>query len=144
MARPSKYTPECVKKILEAIRLGATYRIACQYAGINEVTFERWRASKVDFADNIREAEGVGAIKWLAQIEKAGNDGDWKALSWKLERRFPQEYGRTVQEVQGKDGGPIEVADVSDARARLTGRLDELAARRATRGVASPTHQTGS
>ena len=32
MARRSKYTPETVDKITQAIRLGATYQLACNFA----------------------------------------------------------------------------------------------------------------
>ena len=45
-------------------------------------------------------------------IEQAAKDGTWQAAAWKLERRYPQEYGKTVQEHQGKDGGPIQVREV--------------------------------
>ena len=37
---------------------------------------------------------------WLAKIEQAANQGHWQAAAWKLERRYPQEYGRTVQNVE--------------------------------------------
>ncbi len=32
---------------------------------------------------------------------------DWRAASWWLERRYPDEYGRTRTEVTGADGGTI-------------------------------------
>jgi hypothetical protein len=34
------------------------------------------------------------AVRWLGQIEKASQDGDWRASAWRLERRFPEHYGR--------------------------------------------------
>jgi hypothetical protein len=105
--RPSKYTPERVKKILDAVALGATFRLACLYAGIDENTFARWRERYGDFGDAVKEAEGRGAIGWLAKIERAANDDNWQAAAWKLERRYPQEYGRKVTEVQGHNGGAI-------------------------------------
>lgn len=98
MARPTKYTPETAKKITDAIRLGATFGLACQYAGISEDTLARWRDRYAGFAEKLREAEGQGAIGWLAKIEKSANDGDWRAAAWKLERRYPEQYGRTVQD----------------------------------------------
>ena len=33
MARPSKYTPQAVERICQAVRLGATYVLASQIAG---------------------------------------------------------------------------------------------------------------
>ena len=95
--RKTKYTPETVEKLTQAIRLGATYRLACQYAGIGESVFYEWQQTKPEFVDAITQAEGAAAIKWLAIIEKASNDlPQWAA--WKLERRYPRDYGRTVQE----------------------------------------------
>lgn len=99
MARPPKYTPDVVKKLTDAIRAGSTIRLACAYAGITEQTLSRWRRSKSGFSDALTRAEGDAAVKWLAIIDKAAlgdatNPPDWRAAAWKLERRFPQEYGR--------------------------------------------------
>jgi transposase len=94
--RKTKYTPETVKRLTDAIALGATDKLACAYAGIDESTFYAWLKAKTEFSDAIKEAEGKGAITWLAKIEKAATDGNWQAAAWKLERRYPQMYGRTI------------------------------------------------
>ena len=111
MARPTKYTPERVEKILQAIELGATYELASSYGGVDYMTFNRWRERYSEFRDAIRAAEGKGATKWLAKIEQAASDGAWQAAAWKLERRYPHSYGRTVQNVEhtGKDGAPFTI-----------------------------------
>lgn len=110
MARPTKYTEETAKKICDAIRIGATFKLACDYAGITEDTFANWRKRYSDFSEQVKQAEGQGAIGWLAKIEKAANDGTWQAAAWKLERRYPNEYGRQVitQEHTGPAGGPLQ------------------------------------
>jgi hypothetical protein len=94
--RRTKRTPETAKKFCDAIRLGATYDLAARYAGMSDSTFERWRESDPDFAEQVRDAEGAAVVGWLAKIEKAANDGEWTAAAWKLERRYPHEYGRRV------------------------------------------------
>lgn len=94
MGRRSKYTLETVKKITDAIKLGATYELACGYAGIHYDTFNEWRKKKSEFSDALKAAEGIAAVGWLAKIEKAASDGNWAAAAWKLERRYPEEYGR--------------------------------------------------
>lgn len=120
MARKSKYTPDVVDKLTQAIRLGATYQLACDYAGISHETFAQWRNTKPEFSETIKLAEGEGAVKHLANIDRAANgikdaDGhwvelpDWKASAWKLERRYPQMYGRNVTEISGANGGPIVI-----------------------------------
>ena len=121
----TKYTPETVKRITDAIKLGATYKLASAYGGITFQTFNLWREQKPAFAARIAEAEGKAAVKWLAKIEQAASDGNWQAAAWKLERRYPQDYGRTVQEHQGKDGGPI--AHALDLSALSDEQIDRLA-----------------
>jgi hypothetical protein len=110
MGRRSKYTPEVEQRILQAIELGATYELAASYGGITFETFRVWRKTKPAFSEGIKAAEGKGAIKWLAKIEAAAND-HWQAAAWKLERRYPNDYGKTVQEQQhtGKDGEPFSI-----------------------------------
>jgi hypothetical protein len=108
MGRRSKYTPELVKKLCHAIELGATYELACQYAGISYEIFRQWRETKVGFLAAINDAEGKAVVGWLNLIEASAADGSWQAAAWKLERRYPHLYGRTVNEHTGKDGGPIK------------------------------------
>ena len=107
--RKSKYTPETVDKITQAIRLGATYKLACDYAGISEDTFANWKRLHSDFSEAIKTAEGGAVVGWLAKIEKAATEGNWQAAAWKLERRYPDMYGRQRVEVSGPDGGAIVI-----------------------------------
>ncbi len=119
MARPTKYNPAVVKKLTTAIRLGSTFRLACMYAGITEETFSQWRQKYPEFSEAIKEAEGAGATTWLAAIEKAAQEGNWQAAAWKLERKYPREYGRRVIQSY-EDIPPEKIPDLSDAE------LDQL------------------
>lgn len=134
MARPTKYTPETVAKVTQAIGMGSTYELAAAYAGITYKTFNEWMnsPSKSEFCEAVKLAEGKAAVVWLAKIEQAASDGQWQAAAWKLERRYPHAYGRNVtqMEVTGKDGGPVEVAD---ARSVLAAKLAAQSATRRTR-----------
>jgi transposase len=125
MARPTKFTPETIKRLTDAIRMGATYSLACKYAGISYEIFNQWRngsgypqgttaEEKMQFVDAIQKAEGDAAVGWLTKIEKAANEGHWQAAAWKMERRYPNEYGRTVQQIEGSDGGPLVVSVIRD------------------------------
>jgi hypothetical protein len=107
--RKTKYTPETVDKLTQAIRLGATYKLACDYAGISQETFSQWRNTKPEFSDAVQKAEGTGVLLWLTKIEQAASEGNWQAAAWKLERRYPQDYGRRAVEISGPDGGAIVV-----------------------------------
>lgn len=116
MARPTKYTPQCVTALTEAIQLGATYELACAYAGISFQTFNAWRKAKPAFSEAVQKAEGTAAVAWLRVIESAAINS-WQAAAWKLERRYPQDYGRRVQEHQGATAQPLVVERVVFAEA---------------------------
>lgn len=92
--RSLKRTPEVEKRILDALRLGSTFKLACQYAGIHVVTFYRWIDSDESFATKVKQVEGTAVVGWLAKIEQAATDGNWQAAAWKLERRYPEDYAR--------------------------------------------------
>lgn len=105
--RRTKYTPEVVEALEHAIELGSSYKLACAYAGISFETFSVWRNTKPEFSDRIARAEGHGAVELLGKIEKAASDGDWRVAAWKLERRYPDDYGRQVHQLQGNEDVPI-------------------------------------
>jgi hypothetical protein len=86
--------PEIIDKILNAIAVGAPFTHACNYAGISFETFNEWRKGKPEFSEQVKEAEGKAVIGWLARIEQAAKEGNWTAAAWKLERRFPEDFGR--------------------------------------------------
>lgn len=97
---PTKFTDEVKEKLLSAIRKGAPYEIACNYAGISYECLNKWRkkAKKenipefVEFFVALKEAEGHTALIWLAHIDAAMKDGSWQAAAWKLERRYYEHF----------------------------------------------------
>lgn len=108
MGRPTKFTDETTKKIIEAISVGATYEHACAYAGVSYVSFNAWMKKGeaapsgqfLEFFKSIKEAEAKAVLKWSALIDKAATNGEWQAAAWKLERRYPNIYGKRVHEHQ--------------------------------------------
>jgi transposase len=137
--RPTKLTPETVKKLCVAIQQGATYALACKYAGISYDTFNDWKRRGaeeearrqnprvqegtaawtegeefIQFLQAIQKAEGDAALGWLLKIELAATAGHWQAAAWKLERRYPQEYGRTVVTQDVPPLTPEQIAAMPD------------------------------
>jgi hypothetical protein len=112
MARPTKYSERTITRLEEALRLGCTYAAACGYANISDDTLANWRRDKSGFSERLARAEGEATVRWLQTIENAAG-GDWRAAAWKLERRYPREYGRNVTEVRGKPEEPIQVRTVT-------------------------------
>lgn len=71
--RKSKYTPERVKQITDALSIGATHEDAFTNAGISHQTFYRWLETKSDFREAVNRAQtnahlaAVGAIRYAIQ-----------------------------------------------------------------------------
>jgi hypothetical protein len=100
----------------------------------------------------VGKAAKGGELLTVEEVEKVFPDGrtekkirkemsapQWQAAAWKLERRFPDKYGRRERlEHVGPEGGPIEVSsETPDERvARLKARADELISKR-TAGIDS-------
>ncbi len=116
MAAKGKYKPDVVAAICEALRNGLTQRRACAVAGINEDTYYAWLKDKPGFSDVVKNAEADCIAANLAIIRGAAKDGNWTASAWILERRFPHEYGRTVQEQAGEQRLVVEVVEARDWR----------------------------
>lgn len=137
MGRPTKLTPETVTKLTTAIKAGATYVLACKYAGISYPTFTLWQRMAeaeierrqnprvkegtqewttgeefIAFLTAVQKAEAEAALTWLLRIETATID-HWQAAAWKLERRYPHDYGRTVVQ-QEQEMTPDQLAAMSD------------------------------
>lgn len=102
MARPRKNTPSAKERIIEAVGLGATYERAAAAGGIGYSTLREWILADAEFAEAVKQAEAQRANEALSAIRRAARDGQWQAAAWLLERRYPGEYGRTVQEHRGK------------------------------------------
>jgi hypothetical protein len=111
MGRPSKLTAATIDKLCTALSLGATYELAAKHAGIGCSTLRAWRlhaeqarpgSAARTLIERLDQVEAQAALHWLEQIERAAQDGAWQAAAWRLERRYPQEYGRTVLAHEGE------------------------------------------
>lgn len=146
MVRPTKLNSEIQNKIVTAIRAGNYIETAAAYAGISKSTLYDWlrrgerekqRVEKnpryrirksekpyVEFSDAVEKALAEAEIRDVAIIAKAAEE-HWQAAAWRLERKFPERWGRKDRhEITGRDGGPIEV---EAAREKLASELLKLA-----------------
>jgi len=131
MSRQKKLTPEVQDKIVSALRAGNYQETAARYAGIGETTFYRWMEMGEDeeaeeiyreFREAVEKAKADAEVRDVALIDKAAHDGSWQAAAWKLERKFPNKWGRVNRtEISGPDGAPVKV-DI-DAKASLLQKL---------------------
>ena len=132
MARPTKLNFDTHNKIITAIRAGNYIETAAAYAGVNKSTLYEWlkrgerekqrvaensrygiRKSEkpyVEFSNAVEKALAEAEIRDVAIIAKAAKE-QWQAAAWRLERKFPDRWGRKdkVDLSADKDGFKIVV-----------------------------------
>lgn len=112
MGRPTKLTPELLKKAEQLLAAGNYVTTVCDYLGIDRSTWYKWleqgrKANKglyFDFFHTVKKAESEAEIRAVTGILKAGNT-NWQAFAWFLERKYPDRWKR--------DRG-ADTSDVSD------------------------------
>lgn len=132
--------------LLDYIRIGTPIRKAVTASGIAEKTFYNWMARGMaererlslvpdakenpteviflQFLQRVEQARAEAITKKVAVIAKAGNDGDWRAAAWYLERQVPEDFGKTDRfEIGGTNGEAIkvqvEMGDLEDKIAKV-------------------------
>lgn len=96
-----KLTVESCQRILDAIEMGASFKVAAKFANMDVRTLHEWRTQgradldaglDTEFArltEAIEIARGNAGMKYLRNIEGAMHK-DWRAAAYKLERMFPE------------------------------------------------------
>ena len=101
MARPSKFSPQVRKAILDAVEAGNFRDSAARAAGVGPRTLDRWLQLGLQYPDGeygafraaLLAAEGKAEAALVRTIFDMARS-DWKAAAWWLERKFPQRWGR--------------------------------------------------
>lgn len=132
MGRPSKISNEIKHKIITAIRAGNYIETASAYAGISKSTLYDWlrrgerekqRAEEnprykirkseqpfVDFSDAVEKALAEAEVRDVAIIGKASEE-QWQAAAWRLERKFPDRWGRKRLDIEHSGEIGIKIID---------------------------------
>jgi hypothetical protein len=103
--RPTKKNQAAIARILKIARSGLPLKFAAQAGDIDAETLSRWRAKDPEFAQALSQAQLHAVEERWKLIRKAAEDrldsngnllkpGDWKAIAWQLERRYPSDFGR--------------------------------------------------
>jgi hypothetical protein len=109
--RKTKRTPEVEKRILDALRVGATQKDACAAAGISWETFDEWCKAFPEFSESVTRAEGACAALMAATIYQAAREQkDWRAAESWLKRRRREEWGDSLDLRKLSDEDLIERA----------------------------------
>lgn len=106
--RPTKYTPERVKIIVDALADGQTRRCAYGLAGVHSGTFANWLEEHPEFSEAVEKAEAQAEAFHTSNVRKASLDGTWQSSAWWLERRRKGDYAQRV-EATGESGGALKI-----------------------------------
>ena len=118
MGRPTKLTAEMHSEIVELIKVGNYIETACAVAGLHKSTFYDWmkiadasthKNKYTNFSDAVKKAMAWAEARDVAIIARH-SEKYWQASAWRLERKYPERWGRQKLEVQ--HSGKID-ADVS-------------------------------
>jgi hypothetical protein len=98
-------TPEIQEKIVQCILRGAYVETAVTYAGVSKQAFYNWlkRGNREKegiyrrFVDAIEKAMSESELTDILIVDKSAKGGQWQAAAWRLERRFPQRWGRRTE-----------------------------------------------
>jgi len=101
--RKSKLTEDFIKKFCKLLKDGATITAACAAMDITPKSYYRWIKSNRTKLEKKLKIEAEKAIN-LHKIEllnmiKKHSLKHWQAAAWILERRFRNEFGKDVIEV---------------------------------------------
>lgn len=130
--RPTKLNIDTHNKIISAIRAGNYIETAAAYAGIDKSTLYDWlkrgerekqrvaqnpryniRKSEkpyVEFSNAVEKALAEAEVRDVAIIAKAAEE-QWQAAAWRLERKFPDRWGRKRLDIEHSGEIGIKIVD---------------------------------
>ena len=94
MARPSKYTEERARKIIDALRAGNTRQAAYTYGGIDAKTFASWLRRFSHFSQEVAYAEAEHEVASVATLKKAAQGWDTRVVKRKTITVFQKRITR--------------------------------------------------
>ncbi len=113
MGRLTKLTSHVQTTLVAALSEGASIPHACEYAGIQPQTYYNWmrrsaagEAEFAEFAESMTRARGRGVLTDLLAISDAVRAHDWRAAAWRLQHRYPQDYGAKLK-ISGDPDHPL-------------------------------------
>ncbi len=109
---------------------------ACIFAGISSRQFRRWRELAQQGVEpyttrwkEINQSEAQGVLRHLLNIQTAGNNGNWQASAWILERKYPNKFGKREHiKVTGDDNDYDVVLHWADGNEFTDAEVSDMSA----------------
>ena len=127
--RPTKLTKELTEEIAQYLRAGNYIETTAALVGINRDSIYEWlkrgaaeqerliknpraRLRKreelyVEFSDTVKKAQAQSEAMLVGLIGKAASK-NWTAAAWRLERKFPDKWGRTERNTAQAQDDPVK------------------------------------
>ena len=114
---------------IDALRLGATFKIAADAAGVAPSTFYKYLSKGrnnespkwAKFYKQVQEAEQSRALLMLQRIEE-GARKDWRSAAWLLERRFNFRTNSSIHELPKE----VEAKPLTEPAQLLRTQIEDL------------------
>jgi hypothetical protein len=110
LGRPSHITPAFTQRVCARVENGLRLPAALEAEGVSPRCIEKWRSQAdagrepyADFFGAVARARSAFEQSMLDQIRlqakptQAGEESDWKARAWLLERTMPETYAPSQQ-----------------------------------------------
>lgn len=120
--RPSKYNEGMNQKIIAAFEQGYSYTAAAAEVGVAKSTCQDWEKAHPEFRVSVKEGMQKAVLFWeKINIKNAKlNEGNATSIVFGLKNRARDEWSDMSRlEHTGRDGGPIEMAELSDEQLEL-------------------------
>ena len=137
--RPTKLTKELTEEVAKYLRAGNYIETTAALVGINRDSIYEWlkrgaaeqeRLKKnprarlrkreeifVEFSDTVKKAQAQSEAMLVGLVGKAA-EKNWTAAAWRLERKYPDKWGRTERNVATAQDDPVKelAKQISDLR----------------------------
>jgi hypothetical protein len=94
VGRPRVLTEDKKHQVLAFVAGGGSRKKAAAYVAVSVTTLADEARRNPDFSDRLEQAEATCYIRHLQNVSQAGTK-DWKASAFLLERKWPEEFGKT-------------------------------------------------
>ena len=126
MPRPTKLSPQRQAQICEYVAQGSSREVAARACGVDPATLYRWmQRGEAEpagiyrkFCEAIKKADAEAELASLRNISAAAENGVWQAAAWKLERRYPNRWGRRRLNMPSQSKLIVEYGDWFEDRVR--------------------------
>jgi hypothetical protein len=112
IGRPRSLTPEKKQQVLAFLAGGGSRRKAAAYVGISLTTIADEAKRDEQFSDDLSRAEASSYFRHLQNVSKAG-EKDWRASAFLLERKWPEEFGKTQTVNVAAQEPPMPIVEVT-------------------------------